>query len=570
MSSEKGISPAEPVALDDHHYRVMKRRHLIRLSVLYLGPVVFLAAYFFLQYDAIVSESQRLHLRAIAESQANTLDLFLFERLVNLTNAVDDSHLSSPPSTDEMTERLRRLIRNSDAFVDFGYFDTNGVLLVYAGPYPSLEDRSYREEDWYQRLLASEDQFVITDIYLGFRRAPHFTIAVSRRHNEHVIVYRATVDPHKMYENLSSLESAQEVYSSVVNRDGKYQMANPAEGKPLEDARFVPPPTPRVGAESVRFDDQKVLYAYAWLNSVDWGLTVRTSQLETAFLFSGFRLRVIGIAAAMLVVGFAILYHRAGKMIQAQMEADRTRTQLSHAAKLASVGELAAGIAHEINNPLAAINEEAGLMKDLLSQQFEKTISPNEVIESLESIQQLVFRCRDITHKLLGFVRKDDIQLRPHDIHDVLDEVLDGLLGHELSVSSVTIVKEYDRSIPSFLTDRNQLQQVFLNMIKNAQDAIGDRPGTITVITRREDGEMQIVITDTGKGMSPQQLDMIFIPFYTTKEVGQGTGLGLSVSYGIVRGLHGQIEVKSTVGVGTTFTIRLPMQSPSARTGQLT
>lgn len=567
MSSEKGISPAEPVALDDRHYRLLKRRQLIRLTVLYLGPVVLLAAYFFLQYDAIVSESQRLHLRAIAESQANTLDLFLFERLVNLTNVVDDDHRATPPTAEEMAERLRRLRRSSDAFVDVGFFDSSGVLLVYAGPYSSLEYRSYRDEEWYRRLLASPDQFVITDIYLGFRRAPHFTIAVSRRVHDQVVVYRATIDPHKMYEYVSSLESAEEVYSSVVNREGKYQLANPSEGKPLESARFVPPEQPRVGAEIVPVGDRSVLYAYAWLSSVEWGLTVRTSQLESGSLFSGFRLRVIGIALAMLVIGFLILYQRAGKMVQAQIDADRIRGQLSHAAKLASVGELAAGIAHEINNPLAAINEEAGLTKDLLSNEYGRSISTEDVIASLDSIQSLVFRCRDITHKLLGFVRKDGIDLREHDIHQLLDEVVDGLLGHELAVSSITVVRRYDRTIPSFLTDRNQLEQVFLNMIKNAQDAIGDRAGTITLVTRRQDGDLSIQITDTGKGMTPQQMEMIFIPFYTTKEVGQGTGLGLSVSYGIVRALHGRIEVTSAVGEGTTFTIHLPLQTPTIRVG---
>jgi two-component system NtrC family sensor kinase len=567
VSTEKGITPAEPVALDEHHYRVMKRRQLFRLTVLYLGPLVLLATYFFLQYDAIVSESQRLHLRAIAESQANTLDLFLFERLVNLTNAVDDNHLAVPPTTDQMVERLDRLRRNSDTFVDFGFFDSLGVLSVYAGPFPSLEYRSYSDENWYRRLLASPDQFVITDIYLGFRRAPHFTIAISRRLNDQVVVYRATIDPHKMYEYVSSLGSAEEVYSSVVNREGKFQLANPAEGKPLDDARFVPPDSPRTGVVVVRVEDRQVPYAYAWLSSVDWGLTVRISQVESGSLFSGFRLRVIGIAVVMLLVGSVILFHRAGKMVQAQIEADRTRTQLSHAAKLASVGELAAGIAHEINNPLAAINEEAGLTKDLLSRQYGKTIGTDDVIAALDSIQGLVFRCRDITHKLLGFVRKDDIDLREHDIHKLLDEVVDGLLGHELSVSNVTLVKMYDHSIPAILTDRNQLEQVFLNLIKNAQDAIGDRCGTIIVTTRRQNRDICIEIADTGKGMSPQQLEMIFIPFYTTKEVGQGTGLGLSVSYGIVRGLHGQIDATSTVGAGTTFTIRLPLQSPDVRAG---
>jgi len=561
MSIDKGISAVEPVQLTDRHYRDLRRRLLARLAVMYLGPLIILAAYFYWQYESMVTESQRLHLKAIAESQANTIDLFLFERLQNLTNTIDDIRPGGPPSHEQLERHLAGLRRNSEAFIDLGYFDATGTLAAYAGPIPSLEDRNYAEENWYRTLRDNPDQYIITDIHLGFRKQPHFTIAVARRWGEMSVVYRATLDPDKMYEYVRSLESAEEVTTSLVNREGLFQMVSPAEGELLGPAPLLPVEQPRVGIQRVDLADQPALLAYAWLHSVDWGVIVRLSEAQSASAYSGFRLRIIGIALFMFVVGSAILYTRANRMIEQQRETDRTRVQLGHAAKLASVGELAAGIAHEINNPLAAINEEAGLLKDLLSEAYKERVSRQEIVHSLDSIQSLVFRCRDITHKLLGFVRKQDIELLEHNVNELMENVVEGLLGHELAVSPIRVNKSYNYKLPPFLTDGNQLEQVFLNLIKNAIDAIGDREGEIRVATDRDNGNILVTIQDTGKGMSPQQLDMIFMPFYSTKEVGQGTGLGLSVSYGIIKSLHGHIDVSSEIGVGTTFTIRLPIHA---------
>ena len=170
----------------------------------------------------------------------------------------------------------------------------------------------------------------------------------------------------------------------------------------------------------------------------------------------------------------------------------------------------------------------------------------------------MVFRCRDITHKLLKFVRKDDVDLRRHNVHKLLDGVVDGILGPEVEVSQVTIHREYDSRCPEITTDGNQLQQVILNVVNNAMDAMGEGPGTITVGTGCEEGKLKIRIRDSGHGISPEQMQMIFMPFYTTKEVGKGTGLGLSVSYSIMQDLGGQIEVDSEVGAGSTFTLVLP------------
>ncbi len=541
------------------HYRELRRKTVVRLLVTYLAPLILLAAYFFYQYDAMLTEGRRLHLRAIAENQANILDLFLSERLVNLSNLIDDPKFEIAPAPVKLQAYLDNLQKSSKAFVDIGSFDSSGVQVAYAGPYPSLEKRNYSSEAWYQALRKKHDNFIITDIYLGFRQQPHFTIAVSRLIDGQYIVLRATLSPEKIYEYISGLEGSNEVFTSIVNKAGFYQVATPNIGTPLQTSSIVPPETPRLGTEKVDISGTDITYAYSWLRTADWALTVQWSGPVDQGLLTAFEWRLIIISLVVIGLIFVIIISRARKLVDLQMESDRTRAQLEHAAKLASVGELAAGIAHEINNPLAVISEEAGLMKDLMNPEFGTPIQNTELVPHLDNISESVFRCRDITRKLLGFVRKTDIDLRRHNIHTIIDGVVDGLLGPELAVSNIEVIRQYGRDIPELVTDRNQLQQVLLNILNNGIDAIAGR-GKITITTSLEGKRVKITMTDTGKGIRPQHLDKIFMPFFTTKEVGKGTGLGLSVSYGIIKNLGGEIAVESTVGVGTRFTIKLSIR----------
>jgi two-component system NtrC family sensor kinase len=547
------------------YYRALRIKTTIRLSLLYLSPVVILTVYILLQYGVVLSENERLHLKAIAESQANTMDLFLSERRVNLSNLIDDPAFPIPPTSKDLEDSLEDLRKISDAFADVGYFDSSGVQIAYAGPFPSLESRSYRSEDWYRSLRERRSTFIVTDIYAGFRQKPHFTIAVSRVTRLGFVVLRATLDPERINRYISSIEGSAEVLTSIVDREGRYQLVASSVGDPLTDAPFVPSQSPRQGAVRVDIGGNPVTYGYSWLNTVDWSLLVRRDTPTDRGFYSGFPMKIIGFSAAAILIGFFVIVNRAKKRVELQHETDNSRAQLGHAAKLASVGELAAGIAHEINNPLAAINEEAGLMKDLMDPAFGEPVDPKELIPYLDSIHESVFRCRDITRKLLGFVRRTEMDFKVHNIHELIDDVVDGLLGREMEVSNIEVVRRYDESIPEIVTDGNQLRQVFLNILNNAIDAMEGKPGRVTISTEPIDGKVCIGLADTGKGMSQQQLNNIFVPFYTTKEVGKGTGLGLSVSYGIIKNLGGKIEVHSRLGEGSTFTIRLPADQKNPR-----
>ena len=544
----------------EKRHQELLQRTIVRLLLTYLAPFILLTVYFHIQSSRLLNESRRIHLRSIAEQQANTLDLFLRERVVNLANLIDNPKLEVPPFAGSMQRYLSDLKKSSDTFVDIGFFDPSGVQVGYSGPFPSLELRDYSTESWYVELHNRPDNFIITDIYLGFRKQPHFTIGVSRIIEGQYIVVRATLDPKKIYEYITSVEGTSEVYTSIVNKEGYYQVVTQHVGTLLEESSIVPPSEPRLGVEQVKIGQTSHEYGYSWLQTADWALTVQWADDKDSGFFLELELRIILVSLAVILIIFFIIVSRAKKLVQLQEESIQTKTQLEHASKLASVGELAAGIAHEINNPLAIISEESGLMRDLMDPKYGEEITQDELCEHLDEIHDAVFRCRDITRKLLGFVRQTDIKLAPHDIHKLLNDLLDGFLMREMATSNIELVREFEEGLPPIITDVLQLEQVFLNIINNAIDAMGEGPGRMTVATSKYDEQIYIAISDTGKGIDPEEIDKIFLPFITTKEVGKGTGLGLSVSYGIIRSFKGKIEVESKLGKGTTFTIILPLE----------
>ncbi|MFH1742025.1 MAG: ATP-binding protein [bacterium] len=543
----------------EQYYKNLTVKTIARLLFTYLIPLIILTFYFHFQYNALIRRTRLDHLRSTSEYQANILDLFLRERVANLSNLIDDPAFPLPPSSTALQTCLKELKSNSDTFEDIGFFDSSGHQVAYAGPFPHLEQKDYTQAPWYISLKEKKEPFIITDMYLGFRNQPHFTIGVRRTIDDQYVVLRATFNPGKIYEYLSSIQESQDVFISIVNPGGYYQLVKAPFGTLMDSASILPPQTPRIGTKEVWSEGILISYGYSWLRIADWALIVQEDPQHRTSAFSGIYWQLLIVSSVFILVIFLVILIRGKSLVQFQKEADQTKVQLEHAAKLASVGELAAGIAHEINNPLAIVSEEAGLMKDLLDPQFNEEASREELCSHLDEIQQAAFRCRDITHKLLSFVRKDGFSLETRNIHELIDEVVDGLLGRRLAVSDIEVRKTYDLENPHICIDSNQLRQVLLNLLTNAIDAITP-PGRISIRTSLQEEQVHIAISDTGTGISRDRIEKIFLPFYTTKEVGQGTGLGLSVSYGIIKNLGGSIRVESEVGKGSTFVVILPMQ----------
>ena len=479
----------------DDIYRGLLRHALVRLTFLYFIPLLLLTLFFHLQYRLVVRDTDQRHRELLAYHQAAMLEMYLGDRLLNLTDLTDDPRSLLEPRRDDLEIHLADLRAVSEAFVDLSVLDGSGRVLGYAGPLPYLEEKNYGGETWFTRLLAGGSSHVITDVYLGFREEPHFTMALKLEPRGKIRILRAVLSP--------------------------------------ETAR-------------AQLDGQVV-------ETEEPGSGLLANIATNIWLFS----------ALFCLIGGLVIWLQARWVAQQQYEAQlkerQLNRQLGQAAKLALVGELAAGIAHEINNPLAVVSEKAGLVKDLLDPRFGKTPTSGQLRDHLATIEKAVYRCTDITRQLLGFVRQRDVELKEKDVHVEIDDLVGGLLSSELEVGDITVVKNYDPELPAIITDHGQLRQVMLNLLKNAADSITGR-GTITISTKKREDRFTLTISDTGHGMTPEALERVFMPFFTTKPPGKGTGLGLSVSYGIIEGLGGHIAVHSAPNEGSRFIVELPLK----------
>jgi len=463
---------------------------------------------------------------------------------------------------------LASLQRNyRPVFVDLGVINGTGQQVAYAGPF-KLTEAVYADTDWFQQAMNKE--YVISDVFLGLRRLPHFIIAVKNTINGEPWILRATIDFVAFNDLVENIRVGETGFAYILNRRGEFQTKPlidfvPSEGcyghffdceKELNDDVAI--------TEREDEDGKKNIYVTALLKDKDWLLVYRQ---ESADAFSDLR-RAQFISVVIFFVGGVSIIMMASMLSIRQVgrikEADRAKElmneQVIETGKLASIGELAAGIAHEINNPVAIMVEEAGWIQDLLEEEdFARSENLDEFERALKQINTQGKRCKEITHKLLSFARKTDARLQEFSINDLIEEVV-GLSEQRAKYAKVTITPQLDANLPAIQASPSEMQQVFLNLINNAVDAMERQGGEIIVATRREKDQLFIEVRDTGPGIPPANLDRIFDPFYTTKPVGKGTGLGLSICYGIIKKMGGDISVDSTIDEGTTFVIKIPVR----------
>ncbi|RPJ77570.1 MAG: GHKL domain-containing protein, partial [Deltaproteobacteria bacterium] len=222
-------------------------------------------------------------------------------------------------------------------------------------------------------------------------------------------------------------------------------------------------------------------------------------------------------------------------------------------------------IAHEINNPVAIMVEEAGWIHDLLEDEPVNKLENKEEFErALAQIKTQGIRCREITQKLLSFARKIDSSVANVNINEIINDVI-RFCSQRAKYSNVVIQSKLGENLPVLKISHTEMQQVLLNLMNNALDALEKRGGNISITSMLEDDDVVISVKDDGPGIPPAIIHRIFDPFFTTKAVGKGTGLGLSICYGIIKKLGGNIDVQSIIDAGTTFSVRIPRKTNESK-----
>jgi len=354
----------------------------------------------------------------------------------------------------------------------------------------------------------------------------------------------------------------------IIDRDGLYQAGTVQDIKPGESVIGELLNTIKNPGDEITIvqgtDDSghENIYGITKFKGDDWLLIY---QQKVSEVFSGLN-RANGVALAVVLIVCVLIginaFRLSKMMVQRIAQADREKQKLNEqmfqTGKLASIGELAAGVAHEINNPVAIMVEEAGWIDDLLEEEgFRESENLPEFRRALKQIRTQGKRCREITHKLLSFARKTDSRVQDIQIKQLIQDTIT-ISEKRAKNNGVVINSDIQDNLPAIKGSPAELQQVLINLLNNAIDATEKKGEMISISAQLEDNNVVIRVSDNGSGISKDNLSRIFDPFFTTKPSGKGTGLGLAICYGIIKQLGGEIDVSSTIGKGSTFRIRIP------------
>jgi len=565
----------KPIPLSPY-YRSLTRNMVLLVMVISLTPMLLVTGIILDQFSTSHHEKVYAHLGELVLKHKQNIDSFLDEKVQNIRFLADSIDFGRVGQAVMIAEDLSRLQgAYGTVFVDLGVVDENGQQAAYAGPF-KLEKADYADADWFKKAI--DRPCYISDVFLGLRGSPHFIIAVRKTWQDRKWIIRATIDFLSFNGLVERVRIGETGFAYILNREGQFQT------KPIFD--FIPTldiyiryfsTLERMGKEveiQERLDGTgvKSLYVSALLKGGDWLLVYKQASSDA---FSDLRNAQIIAVIIFVFGGIAIVtmaVWMSGKMVRRIATSDNEKEimnqQVIETGKLASIGELAAGIAHEINNPVAIMFEEANWLRDLIEDgAYKDEADIQEFERALNQIRTQGLRCKEITLKLLSFARKTDSRIEDLDIGHLIEELM-ALSAQRAKYSNIELVTRIEHDLPTLSASYSELQQVFLNLINNAMDAMDKTGGTLEISAKQEEGQILIGVTDNGPGIPKANLGRIFDPFFTTKPVGSGTGLGLSICYGIIEKMGGGITVKSALEVGTTFEIRIPVKTSEGQDNQ--
>ena len=539
------------------------KSRLLSLLLISITPLILVSVIILYQFHTSYQEKVHDHLETLVKKHTTIIDSFLNEKLGNIRFIAETFGFEQLIHDSFLGDQLVLLQQEyGNVFVDLGVIDERGIQIAYAGPF-KLDAADYSKADWLER--AKRSHYIISDVFLGLRGLPHFIVTVREIWEGKPWILRATIDFMAFNNLVENIRIGETGFAFILNRKGEFQT------KPLYDIEPSEPPYSeflnRGNKDRIQVTEEsagllnKNIYVLASLKQGDWLLIFQQKASDAFSDFHGaLRITIVIIflgSMATLIMGFVRFKNMTVNVEKAEREKQLMNEQIIQTGKLASVGELAAGIAHEINNPVAIMVEEAGWIEDLLTEENLDSKNLDEMKRALSQIHTQGLRCKEITQKLLSFARKTDSRVNEVQLNDLIEEVV-AISSQRAKYSNVTLKVDL-QDLPTIKVSQTEMQQVFLNLINNALDAMDKKGGILEISSMLTDGDIIINVADNGPGIPEAILGRIFDPFFTTKPVGKGTGLGLSICYGIIQNYGGEITVRSTVGMGTTFSVKIPL-----------
>ncbi len=531
-----------------------------------LLPLIFITIIYYQLIATSIDTESLLRTERVASNTRRAVTFFLEERLAALSFTVNEMGYDQLANPGHLSEVLRNLKLGFGGLIDLGVIADSGVQVTYAGPF-NLEGKDYSNQPWFME--CQRHNACVSETFSGYRDIPHIVVAVkSLRPDGRFFVLRATLETERLIQTLSSFKTGEHADIFLINREGLLQTPSKFyEGRSNHMNFTVPIYSDRTKTLlSSDKNGQPIVVGYAFIDTkiapTPFILMVVKQKFGMMKVWLNLRSKInwfFGVSAAIIAIVITLTStFMVNRIFQADRQKAETMVMAEQNCQLASVGQLAAGVAHEINNPLALINETAGYVKDLflIKEQYKED---TELVDHFDSIIEAVDRCGTITRQLLGFARSFDVHAQSIDLKEMVSDVLN-FHKKEAEYRNIAIDVDVPETIPLIETDRGKLQQIILNLVNNAFQAVDN--GSFIDIRVEMDGteQVRLSIRDNGYGISEDHLKKVFEPFFTTKKEGKGTGLGLSITYGLVKKLHGKITVQSKPGEGTTFVITLPVQ----------
>ena len=546
------------------------RRIFRRLFVTHLGlallPLVALGIFSIDRINSIYDEKISAGIEAVCSSKHRALDTFLHERVSQIKTLAFTHGLAELRDPDRLSRIFTVMQQSGRSFVDLGIIGMDGRHISYVGPF-DLRDANYVSAPWFTEVLRKG--VFVSDVFMGFRNVPHFIIAVLRHEGGESFIMRATIDMEAINSLLQRVYSGERSDAFLINEQGVLQTDSRDYGRIMEQFNVTLPNVLRQGIALVPLPSQpgdsgskEPLAAMMHLDSMPWLLVVVDDVRESLAPLHRLRIYIllfVGLGAVLVTVG-AFLGTR--YIVSCLAAADRKQAHIDarmlQSSKMAALGKMAAGVAHEVNNPLMLIQENAGWIRDLLQDENPgNMVNYDEIMESTDKIEKHVQRAKGITQRMLGFGRRMNPGRSEIMVNVLVDQATE-FLKTEARGRNITITKDFSADVPVILSDSAQLEQVFINIMDNAikYSAPG---GRITVKLWAGEYKAFAEIIDQGRGIPPEDLENVKTKFYKGSNSVRGSGIGLALVDSIMTALDGTMDIKSTLGRGTVVTLGLPL-----------